>query len=100
MILEHGPLELFGKNLFKKSVVKPHFMLSTPLENLACSIFLMEGVGSVLSAIDYTDAHLFDEECDCGFNDLAHFSRCFKRYYALSPSDYRWSHTNEHMAQL
>lgn len=36
-------------------------MLSTHLKNLACFIFVMEGVGSVLSAIDYTDAHLYDD---------------------------------------
>lgn len=52
MILEHKSLELFGKNLFEKAIVKPPFMLPTPMENEACFIFLIEGTGSVLSATD------------------------------------------------
>jgi AraC-like DNA-binding protein len=52
MILEHQSLELFGKNLFEKALVKPPLMLPTPMENEACFIFVMEGTGSVVSATE------------------------------------------------
>jgi len=52
MILEHKTLELFGKRLFEKAIVKPPLKLPTPMENEACFIFVIEGSGSVLSATD------------------------------------------------
>ena len=52
MIIEHKSLELFGKHLFEKAIVKPPLKLPTPMENEACFIFVIEGSGSVLSATD------------------------------------------------
>ena len=52
MILEHKSLELFGKQLFEKAVVKPPLSLPTPMENEACFIFVLEGSAEVLSATD------------------------------------------------
>lgn len=49
MILEHKSLELFGKHLFEKAIVKPPLKLPNPMENEACFIFVIEGSGSVLS---------------------------------------------------
>jgi len=49
MILEHKSLELFGKHLFEKAIVRPPLKLPTPMENEACFIFVIEGSGSVLS---------------------------------------------------
>ena len=52
MILEHKSLELFGKQLFEKAVVKPPLSLPTPMENEACFIFVLEGSADLLSATD------------------------------------------------
>ncbi len=49
MILEHKSLELFGKQLFEKAIVKPPLNLPNPMEDEACFIFVIEGSGSVLS---------------------------------------------------
>jgi AraC-like DNA-binding protein len=52
MILEHKSLELFGKRLFEKAVVRPPLRLPNPMENEACFIFVIEGSGSVLSSTE------------------------------------------------
>ncbi len=49
MILEHKSLELFGKHLFEKAIVKPPLKLPNPMANEACFIFVIEGSSSVLS---------------------------------------------------
>ncbi|MEL6867871.1 MAG: AraC family transcriptional regulator, partial [Bacteroidota bacterium] len=36
-----------------------------------------------------TDLRISDIAFDCGFKDLAHFSKAFQKHYAFSPSDYR-----------
>ena len=52
MILEHKSLELFGKHLFEKAVVRPPLRLPNPMENEACFIFVIEGSGSVMSSTE------------------------------------------------
>ncbi len=49
MILEHKSLELIGKHLFEKAIVRPPLKLPIPIENETCFIFVIEGSGSVLS---------------------------------------------------
>ena len=53
MIIEHKSLELFGKQLFEKAVVKPPLNLPNPMENEACFIFVLEGSADLLSATDF-----------------------------------------------
>lgn len=36
-----------------------------------------------------TELRISDIAFDCGFNDLAHFSKSFQKQYRLSPTDYR-----------
>ena len=57
MILEHKSLELFGKQLFEKAVVKPPLRLPNPMENEACFIFVIEGSGSVLSSTEMVEVN-------------------------------------------
>lgn len=55
MILEHKSLELFGKQLFEKAVVKPPLKLPNPMENEACFIFVLEGSAELLSPTDFVN---------------------------------------------
>ncbi len=53
MILEHKFLELFGKQLFEKAVVKSALSLANPMENEACFIFQLDGSADLLSATGF-----------------------------------------------
>ena len=41
-----------------------------------------------------SDLRISEVAYDCGFNDLGYFSKSFKNYYNLSPSDYRSTSVN------
>lgn len=43
MILEYRKIELFGKLLFEKAVIKPPFKKTNPLSEEACFLYIMEG---------------------------------------------------------
>ncbi len=42
-----------------------------------------------------TSLRISDIAIDCGFGDLAHFSKSFQKEYTLSPTDYRLSHSGK-----
>lgn len=44
MILDHRKIELFGKMLFEKAVIKPPFKKPNPMSNEACFLYIVEGV--------------------------------------------------------
>lgn len=44
MIIDYKGLELFGKLLFEKAVIKPPYSLPSQMANSACFIYVLEGV--------------------------------------------------------
>jgi len=52
MIQEYQRIDLFGKMLFERSVVKSPFKLSSPMTNQACFIFVLEGNFRIYSEAD------------------------------------------------
>ena len=45
--------------------------------------------------LETTDLPVSTVGFDCGFNNLAHFSKCFKQKFNLSPSKYRMTHIDK-----
>ncbi len=45
-----------------------------------------------------TDNRISDIAYECGFNDVAHFSKSFQETYHLAPSQYRLSHKNKSLS--
>lgn len=52
MIVEHKTLNLFGKMLFEKAIIKPPLTAPTPMPNEACFIYVIKGRFDVVSEID------------------------------------------------
>ena len=45
-----------------------------------------------------SDERITDIAFDCGFNDLAHFSKCFHDRYGISPTEYRLSQNQKSLS--
>jgi AraC family transcriptional regulator, exoenzyme S synthesis regulatory protein ExsA len=43
MVIEHKTLDLFGKMIFEKGIIKPPMTFPTPMPNEACFIYVIEG---------------------------------------------------------
>ncbi len=50
--------------------------------------------------LSVSDERITDISYKCGFNDLAHFSKCFHDKYNLSPTAYRLNQKNKFLNQL
>ena len=57
-----------------------------------CKEKKLEKAAELLMKTDLSISHV---AYDSGFNDLAHFSKCFKVKYALAPSQFRLNQTNK-----
>jgi AraC-like DNA-binding protein len=49
------------------------------------------------SLLSLTDLRISDIAFDCGFNDLAHFSKAFQKFYGYSPSEFKLNQLNKSM---
>ena len=45
--------------------------------------------------LSLSELRMTDIAYECGFNDVAHFSKSFKQKYSLSPSEYKLTHLNK-----
>ena len=56
----------------------------------------MEPVGVTITGLDHLAEHLSIQEIafNLGYTDMANFRRAFKRWEAMSPSDYRAAHAS------
>lgn len=52
MILDYKVLELHGKPVVEKAILKPPFSLPTNMSNDACFVYVLEGVNKIMSPID------------------------------------------------
>lgn len=54
MVLEHKTLDLFGKMLFEKAVIRPPFRKPNPMPEEACFLYILNGAASTVSSVEYT----------------------------------------------
>lgn len=48
-------------------------------------------IKKAIALLDTSDKSITDVALECGFSDLAQFSKCFKKKTSLTPSQYRWN---------
>lgn len=56
MVLEHKTLDLFGKMLFEKAVIRPPFRKPNPMPEEACFLYILQGGASTVSSVEYARA--------------------------------------------
>ncbi|MBV6442616.1 MAG: AraC family transcriptional regulator [Haliscomenobacteraceae bacterium CHB4] len=76
MVLEHKTLDLFGKMLFEKAVIRPPFRRPNPMPNEACFLYILKGGVRTVSSVEY--AHAEEKE--------ALLMKCDSYYSRMLPS--------------
>lgn len=57
MVVEHKTMELYGKMVFERAIVKTPFSIANPMRNEACFVFIRKGTGMAYSEAEFTSAN-------------------------------------------
>lgn len=88
---ELATLSNLSLSTFKREFVK-HYELSP------AKYIRQRKLAQAAKLLQSTTLRISDVAFDCGFGDLAHFSKIFQKTYGLSPSDFRLNEKNKSLS--